>query len=90
MREVLSFRWATAEKHLLFFQGTDGYELVEREGPPPSPGTKSASRSSRASRREPFRASCPARTSSTDVVSSSALRCWRECRCSFEPAQSCG
>jgi hypothetical protein len=40
VREVLSFRWAAAEKHLLFFQGTDGYELVERDGPPPSPGSK--------------------------------------------------
>ncbi len=39
-REVLAFRWATAEKHLLFFQGADGYELVEQDGPPPSPGTK--------------------------------------------------
>jgi hypothetical protein len=40
VREVLAFRWAAAEKHLLFFQGTDGYELVERDGPPPRPGTK--------------------------------------------------
>src|SRR5262249_56599905 len=27
--------WADAQKHLLFFQGPDGYELVERDGPPP-------------------------------------------------------
>ena len=40
VREALAFRWAAAEKHLLFFQGTDGYELVERDGPPPRPGTK--------------------------------------------------
>jgi hypothetical protein len=30
--------WADAQKHLLFFQGPDGYELVEREGPPPAEG----------------------------------------------------
>jgi len=33
-------RWATVERHLLFFQGGDAYELVERAGPPPSPGTQ--------------------------------------------------
>jgi hypothetical protein len=31
-------RWASAERHLLFFQGGEAYELVERAGPPPSPG----------------------------------------------------
>jgi fused signal recognition particle receptor len=31
-------RWAGAERHLLFFQGADGYELVERAGPPPRDG----------------------------------------------------
>jgi chromosome segregation ATPase len=30
--------WADAQKHLLFFQGPDGYELVERDGPPPAEG----------------------------------------------------
>jgi len=32
-------RWDTAESHLVFFQGPDGYELVERSGPPPSEGS---------------------------------------------------
>jgi hypothetical protein len=32
-------RWAGAESHLVFFQGADGYELVERAGPPPSEGS---------------------------------------------------
>ena len=32
-------RWDAAESHLLFFQGADGYELVERSGPPPSEGS---------------------------------------------------
>ena len=31
-------RWAGAERHLLFFQGAEGYELVERAGPPPRNG----------------------------------------------------
>jgi chemotaxis protein MotB len=31
-------RWAGAERHLLFFQGEQGYELVERSGPPPRAG----------------------------------------------------
>jgi chromosome segregation ATPase len=31
-------RWAEAERHLLFFQGEKGYELVERSGPPPRAG----------------------------------------------------
>jgi hypothetical protein len=31
-------RWAGVERHLLFFQGDDGYELVERSGPPPGAG----------------------------------------------------
>jgi len=32
-------RWDGAEAHLLFFLGNHGYELVERDGPPPAPGT---------------------------------------------------
>jgi chromosome segregation ATPase len=32
--------WADAQKHLLFFQGSDGYELVERDGPPPAEGAQ--------------------------------------------------
>jgi hypothetical protein len=32
-------RWDTAESHLVFFQGVDGYELHERSGPPPSEGS---------------------------------------------------
>ena len=32
--------WAAAERHLLFFQGPKGYELVERDGPPPAPGAQ--------------------------------------------------
>ena len=32
-------RWDSAESHLVFFQGPDGYELVERSGPPPSEGS---------------------------------------------------
>jgi hypothetical protein len=31
-------RWADAESHLLFFQGAEGYELVERAGTPPRTG----------------------------------------------------
>jgi hypothetical protein len=31
-------KWASAERHLLFFHGGEAYELVERAGPPPSPG----------------------------------------------------
>ena len=31
-------RWADAERHLLFFKGPEGYELVERAGPPPRNG----------------------------------------------------
>jgi hypothetical protein len=31
-------RWSAAERHLLFFQGIEAYELVERAGPPPAPG----------------------------------------------------
>jgi hypothetical protein len=30
--------WAAADRHLVFFQGPDGYELVERDGPPPPAG----------------------------------------------------
>ena len=33
-------RWAAAERHLLFFQGSEGYELVERSGPPPAAGDR--------------------------------------------------
>jgi hypothetical protein len=33
-------RWAAAERHLLFFQGSEGYELVERAGPPPAAGDR--------------------------------------------------
>jgi hypothetical protein len=32
--------WASAERHLLFFQGNEGYELVERAGPPPAAGDR--------------------------------------------------
>jgi chromosome segregation ATPase len=32
-------RWDFAESHLVFFQGAQGYELVERSGPPPSEGS---------------------------------------------------
>jgi hypothetical protein len=32
-------RWASADRHLLFFQGLEGYELLERSGPPPAPGS---------------------------------------------------
>jgi hypothetical protein len=32
--------WAAADRHLLFFQGSDGYELVECDGPPPAPGAQ--------------------------------------------------
>jgi len=32
-------RWDAAESHLIFFQGSGGYELVERPGPPPSEGS---------------------------------------------------
>ena len=31
-------KWASAERHLLFFQAGGAYELVERAGPPPGPG----------------------------------------------------
>src|SRR5207244_2725058 len=31
-------KWASAERHLLFFQAGAAYELVERAGPPPGPG----------------------------------------------------
>jgi hypothetical protein len=30
--------WTAADRHLVFFQGSDGYQLVERDGPPPAPG----------------------------------------------------
>lgn len=33
-------RWDSAESHLVFFQGKDGYELHERSGPPPIEGSK--------------------------------------------------
>ena len=32
--------WAAADRHLLFFHGSEGYELVEREGAPPAAGAK--------------------------------------------------
>jgi hypothetical protein len=38
--ELSADPWAEADRHLLFFQGSDGYELVERDGPPPAPGTQ--------------------------------------------------
>ena len=61
--------WAAAESHLLFFQGSEGYELVERTGPPPAAGDRvdvpGRTCSSRASRRRRLRdRACPARTSS--------------------------
>ena len=34
--------WADADRHQLFFQGAAGYELVERDGPPPAPGSSVA------------------------------------------------
>jgi len=37
-------RWDAAESHLVFFQGAEGYELVERSGPPPSEGSTVDSR----------------------------------------------
>ena len=33
-------RWDSAESHLVFFQGKEGYELHERSGPPPIEGSK--------------------------------------------------
>lgn len=36
--ETAADPWAAAESHLLFFQGAEGYELVERSGPPPAAG----------------------------------------------------
>jgi predicted nucleic acid-binding Zn-ribbon protein len=39
LRAVPAGRWDAAELHLLFFQGSDGYELVERPGPPPAAGS---------------------------------------------------
>ena len=32
-------RWATAQNHLVFFRGPEGYELQKRGGPPPEPGS---------------------------------------------------
>jgi hypothetical protein len=32
--------WAGAAAHCVFFQGTQGYELIEREGPPPADGSR--------------------------------------------------
>ncbi len=40
LRTVPSGRWDSAESHLVFFQGAQGYELVERSGPPPSEGSR--------------------------------------------------
>jgi hypothetical protein len=31
-------RWADATEHLVFVRGADGYELLERPGPPPAVG----------------------------------------------------
>ena len=31
--------WAGAKAHLVFFQGPEGYELVEQAGPPPGEGS---------------------------------------------------
>jgi len=31
---------AGTQEHLLFFQGSDGYQLIERNGPPPSEGSQ--------------------------------------------------
>jgi chromosome segregation ATPase len=33
-------RWDSAQSHLVFFQGREGYELHERSGPPPLEGSK--------------------------------------------------
>jgi len=33
-------RWASAQRHLVFFQGPKAYELLERDGPPPAPGSR--------------------------------------------------
>ena len=33
-------RWDAAESHLVFFQGSDGYEMHERKGPPPAEGSQ--------------------------------------------------
>jgi DNA repair exonuclease SbcCD ATPase subunit len=33
-------RFAGADRHLLFFCGAEGWELVERSGPPPAPGDR--------------------------------------------------
>ena len=35
-------RWDSAQSHLVFFQGKEGYELHERSGPPPSEGSSVA------------------------------------------------
>ena len=32
--------WAEAESHLVFFQGSEGYELAELDGPPPPEGAQ--------------------------------------------------
>ena len=39
LQVVPAGRWDAAESHLVFFQGADGYELVEHPGPPPSVGS---------------------------------------------------
>lgn len=40
LRAVPAGRWDSAESHLVFFQGAEGYELHERSGPPPSEGSR--------------------------------------------------
>ena len=39
-RAVPAGRWDSAQSHLVFFQGKEGYELHERTGPPPREGSK--------------------------------------------------
>jgi hypothetical protein len=40
LRAVPAGRWDSAESHLVFFQGVEGYELHERSGPPPNEGSR--------------------------------------------------
>jgi hypothetical protein len=39
-QETPAGRWDAATSHLVFFQGSDGYEMHERKGPPPAAGSK--------------------------------------------------